>query len=375
MSKTRVVHIITDTNIGGAGKVLQNYLVHHDKHKYDVLVILPKDSLLADKLDGKGASIIRFEKLAGKSMDIKSIFPMYRLLKRLKPDIVHTHASLSSRIAAKLYGKCKIIYTRHCAYPPSEFMKSSIGKLLGRIIARLFADRAIAISKAVKENLTETGVPEEMISVMMNGVEPLRELNFQEKASVKDKYGISQDEKTAGMIGRLEPVKGHEYFIRAIKECNDNGLNIKGLIAGTGKLEGDLKQLASEIGISDRIIFTGFLDDVSPVVNILDVFVNASYGTEASSLAMLEAMSIGKPVVATNYGGNPYQVKTGKTGLIVPIKDSDYLSDAVIRLLSDEEIYAEYSKNTKDEYNKYYTAIVMAQNIEKVYKTVQSTEV
>ncbi len=372
MIKTRVVQIITDTNIGGAGKVLQNYFAHHDKHKYDVLAVLPKESPLGDFLEGYGVSLIRFEKLSGKSMDFKTIIPMHGLLKRLKPDIVHTHASFSSRIAAKLYGKCKIIYTRHCAYPPSEFTKSPIGRLIGRIIAKLFADRVISISKAVKENLTETGVPEKMISVMMNGVDPLKELNAQKKASVRERYGILQTEKVAGMIGRLEPVKGHEFFIRAIKECNDNGLNIKGLIAGAGGSEKALKQLAGDIGISDRIIFTGFLDDVAPVVNILDVFVNASYGTEASSLAMLEAMSLGKPVVATNYGGNPYQVKPGRTGLLVPVKDADYLSDAIIRILNDDETYAEYSKNAKNEYNEHYTAEIMARNIEKVYKTTLS---
>jgi len=370
MVKTRVVHIITDTNIGGAGKVLQNYLTHHDKHKYDVLVVLPKESPLADILENRGASIIRFDKLAGKSMDFKSIFPMHALFKRVKPDIVHTHASLSSRIAAKLYGKCKIIYTRHCAYPPSAFMISSFGRIVGRIVAKIFTDRVIAISNAVKKNLTETGVPKEMITTMMNGVDPLQKLTDIEKSELCAKYGILENEKTAGMIGRLEPVKGHEYFIRAVKKCNDNGLSIKGLIAGTGGIEEELGCLADELGIRGKIIFTGFLDDVAPVVNILDVFVNASYGTEASSLAMLEAMSLGKPVVATDYGGNPYQVKSGKTGLLVPVKDADILSDAIIQILSNSDTYKTFSANTELEYNQHYTAAIMAQNIEKVYKTV-----
>lgn len=368
MVKTRVVNIITDTNIGGAGKVLQNYIKYHNKHKFDIIVVLPKESKLADMLEGQGASIIRFEKLAGKSMDVKSIIPVRNLLKRLKPDIVHTHASLSSRIAAKMAGNCKIIYTRHCAYPPSNFMKSSLGMFIGRTVARLFADKVIAISKAVKENLTETGVPEDKITVMMNGVEPLKKLDDEEKTALRAEYKISDDEKTAGMIGRLEPVKGHEYFIRAIKECNENGLRIKGIIAGTGGIEQELKQLVKDLGIEDKIIFTGFLTDVAPVVNILDVFVNASYGTEASSLAMLEAMSLAKPVVATNYGGNPYQVKNGKTGLLVPIKDNDYMSDAIIRILNDPDIYAAYSAAAEEDYLAHYTAAHMARNIEKVYE-------
>lgn len=370
MDKTRVVNIITDNNIGGAGKVLQNYLTHYNKHEFDILVVLPRKSALKDVLEKCGASVVAFDKLTEKSMDIKSIMPMKNLLKRLNPDIVHTHASLSSRIAARLYGKCKIVYTRHCAYPPSNFMKSALGKFIGKIVARLFSDRVIAISKAVEENLTDMGVPEKMITVMMNGVEPLRELSDQEKAELRLGYGIAEDEKTAGMIGRLEAVKGHEYFIKAIKQCNENDLNIKGLIVGTGGIEDELKKLAADLGIEDKIIFTGFLDDVAPVVNITDIFVNASYGTEASSLAMLEAMSLGKPVVATNYGGNPYQVKQGKTGLLVQIKQSDYLSDAIIQLLSVSDTYNQFSTNVKADYTGHYTASVMARNIEKVYKNV-----
>ena len=370
MVNARVVNIITDTNIGGAGKVLQNYLSNHDKHKYDVIVVLPKDSPLADFLEGHGGSIIRFEKLSGKSMDLRSIIPTARLLKRLRPDIVHTHASLSSRIAARLAGKSKIIYTRHCAYPPSKFMKSSIGRTAGRIIAKIFSDRVIAISAAAKDNLTETGVPEDMITTMMNGVTPLKKISDADKDILRGKYGILPGEKVAGMIGRLEPVKGHEYFVKAIKACNENGLNVKGLIVGTGGIEKELKALADNLGINDKIIFTGFLDDVAPVVNIIDVVVNASYGTEASSLAMLEAMSLGKPVVATDYGGNPYQIKPGKTGLLVPVKDTELLSDAIIQLLNNSGIYSEFSANAQADYNLRYTAEIMSRNIEKTYASV-----
>jgi len=367
MNKIKVVNIITDTNIGGAGKVLQNFLAHYNKSAFELIVVLPAGSPLAGLLYGHKTKIIEFSKLKGKSMALGSVFPVLKLLKGIKPDIVHTHASLSSRISARLCGKCKIIYTRHCAYSPSAFMISGFGRLIGQITARIFSDRVIAISKAVKKNLTDTGVPEDMIKVMMNGVEPLAELSEDEKLAVRQKYGIAEDEKVAGMVGRLEPVKGHEYFIKAAKMCIDDKMKMKFIIAGSGGIETELKKLTVDLGISDKVIFTGFLKDVAPIVNIFDVFVNASYGTEASSLAMLEAMSLGKPVVATNYGGNPYQVKEGKTGLLVPIKDPEFLSDSIIQLLFDKEIYNEFSKNTKVDYTRHYTAAIMTRNIEKTY--------
>lgn len=367
MSKVKVVNVITDINIGGAGKVLQNYLSHYNKEKFEISVVLPAGSPLESNLNGYGATIIPFEKLIGKSMDIKSILPMRKLLMGLKPDIVHTHASLSARIATRLTGNCKIVYTRHCAYPSSGFMKSGVGRLIGRATANLFSDRVIAISEAVKDNLTETGVPESMIKVMMNGVEAMTDLKDSEKEKIRNKYSIDSDEKVAGMIGRLEPVKGHEFFIKAAKKCIEKGIKIKFIIAGSGGIENNLKALSKNLGISDKVIFTGFLNDVAPVVNIMDVFINASYGTEASSIAMLEAMSLGKPVIATNYGGNPYQVQNGKTGLLVPIKDEAALSDAIIQLLADEQTYMRFSKETLITYNKNYTAAIMAGTIEETY--------
>lgn len=367
MDKIRVVNIITDINIGGAGKVLQNYLAHFNHDSFDVWVVLPEISPLAEILEGYGATIIKSEKLIGKSMDIGSIIPIMRLLKELKPDIVHTHASLSSRISAKLYGKCKIIYTRHCAYPPSSFMSSSPGKLLGRLIARTFSDGVIAISEAVKENLTDTGVPEEIITVMMNGVEPLEKLDENHKREIRKVYNIGENEKTVGMVGRIEPVKGHEYFLNAAKICLDNGLKIKFLIAGSGGIETDIRKMAEELRITENVIFTGFINDVASVVNIIDILVNASYGTEASSLAMLEAMSLGVPVIATDFGGNPYQVENGLTGIVVPVKNPAAIAEAITKMLSDSEKYNEYVQKTLTVYNEKYTAAIMTAAIEKTY--------
>lgn len=372
MNKIRVVNIITDTNIGGAGKVLQNYLAHFNRIAFDVWVVLPKGSPLAVMLKGCGATIIESEKLKGKSMDIGSIFPIRRLLKELKPDIVHTHASLSSRISARLYGNCKIIYTRHCAYPPSAFMKSIFGKLVGHIISKMLSDGVIAISEAVKENLTDTGVPEELITVMMNGVEQLKKLSEEQKTEVRSEYNIKEGEKTVGIIGRIEPVKGHEYFMRAAKICRDKGMSIKFIIAGSGGIETDIKKMAVDLGIAENVIFTGFLKDVAPIVNILDIFVNASYGTEASSLSMLEAMSLGTPVIATDFGGNPYQVENNVTGIIIPVKDPSAMAAAISEIFTNTEKYNNFSQNTLVAYNEKYTAAIMSATLEKIYSKLLS---
>jgi glycosyltransferase involved in cell wall biosynthesis len=103
------------------------------------------------------------------------------------------------------------------------------------------------------------------------------------------------------------------------------------------------------------------------VVNIADIYVNASHGTEATSLSILEAMSLGKPVVATNYGGNPFIVENGKTGTTIPVKDPDALAAALVELLENESRYEEYSKNALKAYRDNYTDTVMNGKIEDAY--------
>ncbi len=367
VKKIKAVNIITDINIGGAGRMIEHFAAGFDRDRFDICVILPSKSRLADIIKKYDVTVIAFDKLKGKSLDIASIPHMRKLLKKIKPDIVHTHASFSSRIAARLAGVKKIVYTRHCVYPPGRFMKSFVGKAIGRIMFALFTDLAVAVSPAAAKNLIATGVPKKRIKTVMNGVPPLEKADEKTLRELKNRYGISQQQKIAGMTGRLEEIKGHKYAIKAVAECVAEGMDIKLIVAGTGTVGDELKKAAEEAGVSERIVFTGFVDDVSPLVGMMDIFINASYGTEASSLAILEAMSLGKPVIATEYGGNPYIVKDGETGIIVPVKDSKAMADAIMELLNDGTKCREYSYSAKKEYEEKFTDSVMIHEIEKTY--------
>lgn len=366
MDKTKVVSIITDLNTGGAGKVLQNFLSHCNYDEFEHWVVVPEGSNLVDILKDKGARIIAYEKLQPKSLSLKSILPLLRLLKKLEPDIVHAHACLSARIAATINGKCKVIYTRHCVFPPSGFSRSVFGRLIGRLVFLLFADKAIAISPAAKNNLAATGVPDNKTDVMMNGSEPLRKMQKRSILKKRESLGISEEEFVFIMVGRLVDIKGHRYFLKAADKVLKNNKEARFMIVGRGEKENELKRLAENSG--EKVIFTGFTTDVAKYVNIADVFVNVSYGTEASSLAIIEAMSIGKPVIASDYGGNPYQVEDGKTGIIVPVKNADALAQAMIEIMKDKTMYNNMSKKAKDEYRSKYTAKKMTDNIEEIYK-------
>ena len=361
----KVLNIITDMNIGGAGIVLQNYFAKADREKFEHIVILPQGAMLSERLRALDVNVIEMPGIKVKSLDITAIKAFRQKFKELGPDIVHTHASLSARIAARQYKKCAIVHTRHCAYPQSKFKTSYPMKQLLGCINNYFSDSIIAISPASRENLVDTGTKAEKITSMFNGVLPVRKLSDEEKAELRSSLGIAKDDFVCSIIARLVPEKGHIYVLEAAKLLKDMPLKI--IIAGSGAADEQLKAYAKQHEL-DNCIFTGFLNDVAGVENISDFQLNASYGTETSSLSLLESMSLSIPAVASDFGGNPYLITDGVNGYVVPQHDGKALADAIRKLLEDPKKLAEMGANALEIYNERFTAEVMAANIEKVYE-------
>ena len=167
----KVLNVISDTNIGGAGRVLLNYLGCSDRERFETHVALPRDSLLAPPLREAGAQVHEVAGIADRSYDRADVKRLRKLMGSLRPDIVHTHGCLSGRIAAK---RCRIpvVYSRHSAFPVPAKLRYPPGRWVNKLVNEHYADRIIAVSPAAAKNLTDGGVSEKKITVMMNGVAP-----------------------------------------------------------------------------------------------------------------------------------------------------------------------------------------------------------
>ena len=361
----KVIEVSTDTNIGGAGRVLLILLKELDRTKFDVSVILPKNSLLAPEIEKLGVRIIEVDGIADKSLDFSSIKCLKKIFDIEKPDIVHTHASMSARIAARLSG-CKVVYTRHSVFPPAKSISRGIGKCINGLVNNFFSDRIIAVAEAAKDNLTDTGVSDKKIDVILNGVYPLE--SCENKEEIFERFNINSDEKVVSIIARLEDIKGHDYFIEAADMILKEGYGAKFVIAGTGSYEEYLKQKVKDLEREEDIIFTGFITDVDKLMNITYIQANASFGTEATSLSLLEGMSLGIPAVVSDFGGNPGVIKSGVNGFVVEKQNAKALKDGILRLLKDEELYTELSLGSKKVFAETFTAQVMTRNTESVYE-------
>ena len=154
----KVINVISDTNIGGAGKCVLTFLKYYSRDRIDLVVVIPTGSLLKPEIEKLGGKFIEVDGIADKSLDFKAIGKLLNIFKEQKPDIIHCHAAMSARIAGKLYGKAKIVYTRHSVFEPSKTISKGIGKVINGFVNNSTADKIIAVAEAAKDNIVKTGV-------------------------------------------------------------------------------------------------------------------------------------------------------------------------------------------------------------------------
>lgn len=328
---TKLIHIITDTNIGGGGVWVLNFLKAYDRKKYEVSVALPENSLLKPKAEELGARVFEVGGIADRSFSKKGVGEFIKLFRKQKPDIVHCHASLSARIAAKLLG-IKTINTRHCLEEKKSFPKSIIYGAVNNALS----DIVIGVSEITCQNLYDDGVKKKKVRLVYNGVAPLTEYSSAEKLRIREEYGIDEKNIVIGIVARLEKVKNHMLFLEAGKILLEKYDNITLLIAGEGSEKQNIEKRAEELGIRESVVFSGYQKDVSRVINIIDIMALTS-PRESLNLSLIEGMSLKKPCVSTDSGGPSEVIEDGVTGFITKQNPKDFAKKASYYIENPEE--------------------------------------
>ena len=363
----KILHFITDTNIGGAGNLLHQQIKELDESKFRIFVALPRGSALIKRLQPLPCEIIQFEYGANQSFSIKSTIENIEIIKKVQPDIVHSHGSLSSRIAAAVLQIPCRIFTRHCSPPVPKIMKISVAKWIFGTVNSALSTSIIATAKCAKQNLIEMGCQKEKITTIINGVAPLRILDDEEKEFFRSKYGLTKENFVISYFARLEEGKGQKHLLEAAKICQDEHPNFRFFIVGTGTQEMALKEYSNALKINNSVQFVGFCNDVAPIFNITNINVNCSYISETSSLSLSEGMSIGVPCVVSDVGGNPYMIKHEENGLVFPAQNPKELAQAIIRLYRDKDLYKKCSLGALKRYREELNNKIMCKKMTYFY--------
>ncbi len=371
MKKIRVLHILSDTNIGGAGRLLFNLFEAIDKSKFEFIFVFPKGSALINLFKKQGR-VYSYSGKGDKSFDITSIISIRNIIKLTQPHIIHTHSSLSGRISAIICGisKKRVIYTKHCVFDVPNFKKQSLCRIIYRFFDNLLAGNIVAVADSAKKELIDIGIAPTKITTIINGSLPQKRISNKEKTKLKQTLGISPQEFVVGICARLEEYKGHKTFIDAALLAKNENQNIKFIIIGDGRKREELKNYVEELELQRNVIFTGFIENVAEYMNILDLNVNCSTGTETSSLAISEGLSLGIPAIVSNFGGNPNMVKNGIAGFVFEKNSSEQLYKIIKSLKNAPEILTKMRGNAIKDFNERFSADQMARQYEEFYISV-----
>ncbi len=363
----KILHIITDSNIGGAGIYVLNLLPQFDPKLYDVKIACP-NGYLAERIDAAGLKRINISK-KDISFSGSLTLELLKVIRQVKPDIVHTHASLSGRIAAKLLG-VRVVYTKHgLEKMPSMSEQISLPqggfkKAINRLSSRLLSDGVIAISKSVFEDLVQSGVHPSRITCVYHGLDLTQ---FQARDSLKDKIENKSETVWIGALARLHPVKGLDVLIDAAKMVISSYPQARFLIGGAGPMERTLKAKIETHRLENYIKMLGFIENVPQFLSRLNIFVLPSF-SEGLGLSVLEAMAQSLPVVATKVGGLPEIVQDEKTGFLVEPGKAQLLAQTIVRLVIDPKLAMQMGATGRQRVEQLFDAKTMARKTVAVYE-------
>jgi glycosyltransferase involved in cell wall biosynthesis len=324
----RICHVISGDLWGGA-EAQATALIQRLAEHADVCVIVFNRGELSSRIEKLGIPVdLADERAFGFAGLIRQVHSTFR---KRRPHLVHVHGfkeNLVSGIAARLYG-IRIVRTHH-----GRGM-IGVGKRhthIERLNAAFLTDGLIAVSKDLAEFLRLSRLSLRNLHIIRNGIE----LSAKGNGRVAEKSDMPQEGRTftVGTVGRLVAVKNHKCLLQAFKSIQQEIDTARLVIVGEGPLAAQLESLATELGISGKVLFTGFQREVGQYLRSLDLFVLSSLH-EGVPMSLLEAMSMEIPVVCTRVGGIPEVITHNHNGILVESDDAESLSAAVKKIEAD----------------------------------------
>jgi len=387
MKKYKVIHVITRFDKGGSAENTFLTVRGLDPEKYEVILIrglarqspagIPEARAIANNLEEAGKAGVRI--LAIPELvrnihprdDLKALLKLVKIFRQERPHIVHTHTSkagILGRWAARLSGVPVIIHTPHGHVFWGYFNRweTALYVFLERLTAAI-TDKIITLTEQEnKDYLGRHIAPAGKFTTIHSGVALERFINGRvDPTDMKKELGIPANAFVVGTVGRLTAIKGHKYLIAAAQKALLTTPGMIFVFLGDGNLLDVLKAQADEAGIRDNVRFLGWRQDVAGVMSTFDIFVLPSLN-EGMGKVLVEAMAMGKPIIASAVGGIPDLVVHGKNGLLVPGADAEAIAGSIELLCRDparRKIMGEKGKVMAAD----YSAESMIRKIDRLY--------
>ena len=342
MASLRILFVNHSLGMGGIETMILDMvrLLPADQFSAEV-AIFESGGSLENKLVSNGIPVHHLNKRAG--VDSGLFLRFRKLLRERKIQVMHSHnfsAWLYSGVATRSLGNILHIHTEH----------SGVGALRRRHVVERWLSRltphVVAVSKHVHQvMINEIGIASRRVRLIQNGVNTSRFApNSDSRSAMRQMLGLGHHDIAIGIIARLAPVKNHTHLLRAFARISDAGQTHAQLfVIGDGSERQSLEILSAQLGIKSRTRFLGERSDTEALLNALDIYVLSSL-SEGMNLTLLEAMSVGLPIVATAVGGNGEIIDDGKTGFLVPLSDELAMSARLDQLIFDPALRLQFGQ-------------------------------
>ncbi len=361
----RVLFMQTDMRIGGAEMVTANIIRRLDRDRFAPELCCLKG--LGEIGEELSKEVPTYHNLLRNKYDLRVLPRLISLLRSRGIDAVVTVGAgdkmFWGRLAARRARVPVVVSALHSTGWPD-----GVGRL-NRMLTRI-TDGFIAVAVSHGEYLVkQESFPEERVTVIPNGVDTTKFAPIGNATFVRQELGIPADVPVVGIVAALRPEKNHELFLEMARRVVRQLPNAQFLLVGDGLRRGPLEQRAAEIGLTSQVHFLGSRNDVPRLLGVMDVFALTSHN-EANPISILEAMSVGVPVVSTDVGSIHEAVIEAETGFLVPAGDCSQLTDRVLDLLTDTTRRRAMGDAAREHVAKHWSIEAMVSGYERLIESI-----
>jgi glycosyltransferase involved in cell wall biosynthesis len=371
--KIKVCHLMSGDLWAGAEVQLYTML---DSMKAEpelsISVILLNEGKLAQKLRESGLDTLVIDE--GKHNFLQIRKKIVQHLRGRGIDIIHSHRYKENMLAALVKTKCGVralVQTVHGTTEPFtgwKKLKARLYTALNNYYTKRYFDRVLPVSSDIEGELANRYGRERLVTIHnavdMDKITPNRTAD-----DVRNEFGLSSHDPVIGTAGRMVPVKGYDLLLKAAGIIVEQKPAVRFLIAGDGPERAALEKKCRDMHLGDQVQFIGFRDDITDIINCLDLFVMSSLH-EGIPMILLEAMALRKPVVCTSVGGMKEVVEDNVSGLLVEPGDANRLAGSCLNVLDDSELRLKLGTAARKRISDEFSTGTQKERLMSVYRNL-----
>jgi len=366
-----IVHVLHTLNAAGAEVLVRDLCGATGDRYRSIVIALDGEGPLRAALEARGAVVYALHRRPG--LDWACARQIATIARRAGAAILHAHqytpffyAAIARLIGAR---RCRLVFTEHGRHYPDHRRWKRV--LANHLLTRLTA-RITAVGESVAEKLARNeGMPRRRIEVIHNGVDPDRfpTLSEAQRAAARRAIGVGPGQALILQVAGFRPVKDHATAIRAFARLRRAGADAVLAFAGAGPTQAEARTLAESLGVADRVRFLGARGDVPQLWAAADAGLLTSL-SEGVSVAGLEAMAAGRPMIATDVGGNAEIIADGRTGRLAPRGDDKAIAEAMQQLIEHPELRHAMGRAARQRLEARFTQTAMHEAYDRLYRSL-----